>query len=52
VVVNNRTLYSAAVQKPSENPAVMREHPTIGGDTPGHQKLSRAWDLLSGKRYQ
>jgi uncharacterized protein YrrD len=52
VVLKLSTVDSASLPKPRANPAVMREDPTIGGDTPGHQKLSRAWDLLSGKRYQ
>jgi hypothetical protein len=44
------TAEAADLPEPSANPAVMRDDPTVGGDTPMHEKLSRAWDLLSGKR--
>lgn len=34
--------------RPTSNPAVMRDDPTVGGGSPVHEKLVRAWDLLSG----
>jgi len=35
--------------KPSANPAVMHDDPAESNAEFRHQKLSRAWDLISGK---
>ena len=35
--------------KPSPNPAVMRDDPAESRADIRHEKLARAWDLLSGK---
>jgi uncharacterized protein YrrD len=48
VVLNVSTADAATLPKPSANPAVMREDPTVGGDSGLHRKLTRAWDLISG----
>jgi uncharacterized protein YrrD len=37
---------------PSENPATLRADPTEGGEGPLEEKLRRAWDLISGKRFR
>ena len=36
--------------KPSPNPAVMREDPAESHADMRHEKLMRAWDLISGNR--
>jgi len=35
--------------KPSANPAVMHDDPAVSNSDFRHQKLSRAWNLISGK---
>jgi len=35
--------------KPTANPAVMRDDPAESNSEFRHQKLTRAWDLISGK---
>jgi hypothetical protein len=40
---------AAELPKPSANPAVMRDDPTQGPDSGMHAKLSKAWNLISGK---
>lgn len=35
--------------KPSANPGVLRDDPAESSSEFGHQKLKRAWDLISGK---
>jgi PRC-barrel domain len=37
--------------KPSANPAVIRDDPAESQSEWRHQKLRRAWDLISGKKY-
>jgi len=39
----------AQLSKPSANPAVMRDDPAESAAEFRHQKLRRAWDLISGK---
>lgn len=48
VVLSVSTVDAAALPRPSANPAVMRDDPTVGGDSGLHQKLMRAWDRVSG----
>ncbi len=48
VVLKLATADASALPRPSANPAVMRDDPTVGGDSGLHQKLTRAWDRLSG----
>lgn len=36
--------------KPSANPAVMRDDPAESGSDRRHEKLMRAWDMISGNR--
>ena len=48
VVLALSTPEAAALPRPSANPAVMRDDPTVGGDSGMHRKLMRAWDRLSG----
>ena len=38
--------------EPTANPRAMRADPTAGGETPLEEKLRRAWDLISGKRFR
>ena len=38
--------------EPSASPAEMRADPTEGGEGPLEEKLRRAWDLISGKRFR
>ena len=40
----------AQLPKPSANPAVMRDDPAESESEFRHQKLTRAWNLISGKR--
>ncbi len=40
-----------ALPEPSANPEEMKVDPAEGVDTPLEDKLRRAWDLVSGKRY-
>jgi hypothetical protein len=42
------TAEAAELPKPSANPAVLRDDPTVGGDHGLHAKLMRAWDKISG----
>jgi hypothetical protein len=45
-------LGSAAARElpePSQNPAVMRDDPAEGPETPMGRKLRRAWDRISGR---
>jgi hypothetical protein len=35
--------------KPSANPAVVHDDPAVSNSDFRHQKLSRAWNLISGK---
>jgi PRC-barrel domain protein len=37
-----------SLHEPSENPAVIRDDPTVGSGSGIERKLRRAWDLLSG----
>jgi uncharacterized protein YrrD len=46
VTLTISTAEAAELPKPTANPALMRDDPTVGG--PKHHKLRRAWDLLSG----
>ena len=39
----------AQLPKPSANPAVMRDDPAESESEFRHQKLTRAWNLISGK---
>jgi uncharacterized protein YrrD len=39
---------SHQLPRPTANPAVMRDDPAVGGGSRVHEKLTRAWDLLSG----
>jgi uncharacterized protein YrrD len=48
VTLKISTSEAASLPKPSANPAVMRDDPTVGGDGRLHRKLTRAWDLISG----
>ncbi len=48
VVLKLPTGDAAGLPRPSANPAVMRDDPTVGGDSGLHQKLTRAWDRVSG----
>ncbi len=48
VVLKLSTADAAGLPRPSANPAVMRDDPTVGGDSGMHQKLMRAWDRVSG----
>jgi hypothetical protein len=48
VTLTLSTLDCADLPKPSANPAVMRDDPTVGGDHGLHRKLMRAWDKISG----
>ena len=48
VTLNVTTAEAAELPKPSANPAVMRDDPTVGGDHGMHRKLMRAWDKISG----
>jgi hypothetical protein len=48
VTLKLSTLDAAALPKPTANPAVMRDDPTVGGDHRMHAKLLRAWDKISG----
>lgn len=38
--------------EPSANPGAMRADPTEGGEGPVEEKLRRAWELISGKRFR
>jgi hypothetical protein len=48
VVLKLSTADAAGLPRPSANPAVMRDDPTVGGDRGMHSKLTRAWDRISG----
>ncbi len=39
----------ADLPKPSANPAVMRDDPTAAPLSPLQSKMTRAWELLTGK---
>ena len=41
---------SEQLPKPSANPAVMRDDPAESRSDRWHEKLTRAWDLISGNR--
>ena len=41
---------SAQLPKPSPNPAVMRDDPAESRSDYRHEKLMRAWDIISGNR--
>jgi hypothetical protein len=41
----------AALHAPSSNPAVMESHGVEDSESHLHQKLRRAWDLISGRTY-
>jgi uncharacterized protein YrrD len=41
---------SERLPKPSANPAVMRDDPAESRSDRWHEKLTRAWDLISGNR--
>jgi uncharacterized protein YrrD len=41
---------SERLPEPTANPAVMRDDPAESDSEFRHQKLRRAWDLISGKR--
>ena len=41
-----------SLPEPSANPASMTADPTEGGEGPVEEKLRRAWDLISGKRFK
>jgi uncharacterized protein YrrD len=50
VVLKLDTAASAQLPKPSANPAVMRDDPAESQSEFRHQKLTRAWNLISGRR--
>ncbi len=41
-----------SLAEPSANPATMRSDPASGGEGPVEEKLRRAWELISGKRFR
>ncbi len=49
VVLKLDTAACAQLPKPSANPAVMRDDPAESESEFRHQKLARAWNLISGK---
>ena len=49
VTLKVTTVECTDLPKPSANPVVMYDDPTVGGDTALHRRLRRAWDLISGK---
>jgi uncharacterized protein YrrD len=49
VVLKLDRAHCEELPKPSANPAVLRDDPAESNSEFRHQKLSRAWDLISGK---
>lgn len=49
VVLKLNMAAAEQLPKPSANPAVMHDDPAVANSDFRHQKLGRAWNLISGK---